>query len=113
MTEHKIGEIYVDAGLCWLGDPCYIMGNDASSRVKDWSEFCENLHRGEPQHSTPLGHGTGIAVSTGYGDGCYPVLVTYDEETGRVASVRVVFIGQRNAEEEEAESEGDGGCEID
>ena len=110
MTEHKIGEIYVDAGLCWLGDPCYIMGNDAISRVKDWSEFCEKLHRTESvQHSTPLGHGIGVAVTTGHGDGCYPVFITYDEDSGRPSSVRIEFIGQRNAEEEES----DGGCDDD
>jgi hypothetical protein len=38
------------------------------------------------------GHdGAGVAVGTGYGDGAYPVQVTYTDD-GRVAAVRVVFI---------------------
>jgi hypothetical protein len=64
----KVGEIGVDAGLCWVGDPCYIMGQDASSHpCKTWNEFCDILRNKElenentPRELTaqwqfPLGH---------------------------------------------------------
>jgi len=91
MRKRKLlGHIGVDAGLCWLGDPCYVMGDGASSRVRSWKEFCGKLHRKE-RSSEPLGEGVGVAVSTGYGDGWYPVYGELNSE-GRVAKVEVVFI---------------------
>ncbi len=30
-------EVYVDAGLIWIGDPCYIMGIDDH----DWEDYDE------------------------------------------------------------------------
>ena len=82
--------IYVDAGIIWIGDPCYIMGDDASNRVTDWQEFCKKL----VDHKTisePLGKGIGVLVDSGYGDGAYNVDYTTNSQ-GRVASVTVTFI---------------------
>lgn len=83
MTERVlIGRVDVDAGLIWLGDPCYVMGDDASSRVTKWSDFCDKLYD-NPSHesagySQPLDHkGAGIAVQTFMGDGTYPVYAEY------------------------------------
>jgi hypothetical protein len=77
------GHVYVDAGLIWVGDPCYVMGDDASSRVTDWGDFCGKLFN-DPGYNEgftkPLGDGTGIAVRSGYGDGSYPVYVTYEKD---------------------------------
>lgn len=86
--RHEIGIIGVDAGLCWVGDPCYVLGDDASSRVCDWSKFCDLLHD-NAQFSAPLGYGTGFAVSTGYGDGSYPVTITVKD--GCVTKLEVDF----------------------
>jgi hypothetical protein len=33
MTNH---EIFVDAGCIWIGDPSYIMGQDADFHVNNW-----------------------------------------------------------------------------
>jgi hypothetical protein len=84
------GEVCVDAGLIWIGDPCYVLGDDASHRVTDWIDFCDKVTDSNGV-SAPLGHGTGLAISTGYGDGCYPVDVEYNGE-GRVSKVTVTFI---------------------
>ena len=27
--EKHLGHISVDAGLCWIGDPCYVLPSDA------------------------------------------------------------------------------------
>lgn len=105
----EVGEIGVDAGLCWVGDPCYIMTPEASeSPAETWHEFCDKLwekaeksgHEGVVQWQYRLGHdGLGVSVQTGYGDGTYPVYVRYNEE-GRVAEVKVVFIGDWEEEDE-------------
>ena len=92
-------EVFVDAGLIWIGDPCYIMGDDASSRVTDWMDFCDKI-RGMEGVSTPLGYGTGVAVTSGYGDGCYPVDIEYNSD-GRPSKVTITFI-----EEDAASTEG-------
>ncbi len=92
----KVGEIDVDAGLCWIGDPCYIMGKDASSHpCVSWSEFCEKLDDSPKalwhKWNHPSGHsGLGVTVRTGYGDGTYPVSVKLNSE-GRVLAVMVDF----------------------
>tara|TARA_Y100000310_G_C20188214_1_gene581304 strand:- start:217 stop:504 length:288 start_codon:yes stop_codon:yes gene_type:complete len=82
----KVG---VDSGLIWIGDPCYIMGDDASDRVNNWQEFCSNI-KDHDNISEPLGEGIGTLVSSGYGDGCYSV--NYKLHNNRVASITVTFI---------------------
>lgn len=96
----RVGTIGVDAGLCWLGDPCYILHTKHSPKDigKNWGEFCSKLHEGTTrkdyhQFDYDIGHaGLGVAVQTGWGDGSYPVLVKRGPE-GRIAEVKVVFIG--------------------
>lgn len=92
----KIGVIGVDAGLCWVGDPCYIIDKDASDHpCISWSEFCEKLDDSLEvrwkQWNYKAGHaGLGVTVQTGYGDGTYPVSVKVNNE-GRVLAVMVDF----------------------
>jgi hypothetical protein len=100
-TRKKVGVIGVDAGLCWLGDPCYIIHSDDKSKDlgADWSDFVDKMcpkelkgggldHR---QFNFNMGHaGLGVCVSTGYGDGTYPVFATFNED-GRVVKVEVEF----------------------
>ena len=91
----KVGVIGVDAGLCWLGDPCYILGDEASHRVRSWDRFCDELAEeerdGVTQWQTELGRdGLGVTVSTGYGDGEYPVFIRRNAD-GIISAVKVVF----------------------
>jgi hypothetical protein len=91
----KAGVIGVDAGLCWIGDPCYIAAKDASNVFEKWSDFCNTLEKNEVegvcQWNTEYGHpGLGVSVESGYGDGEYPVYIRRNEE-GRVVEVKVVF----------------------
>lgn len=89
----QVGEIGVDAGLCWIGDPCYCVTPDATEHpAKTWAEFCQKLgNEDTKQWNYKLGHaGLGVSVQTGYGDGTYPVFVKKNKE-GRVMEAKVVF----------------------
>lgn len=94
--EHA-GVIGVDAGLCWIGDPCYCVTPDCTEHpAETWGEFCDQLSDDDfhapKQWNYKAGHaGLGVSVSTGYGDGTYPVYVRRNSE-GRIAEVKVVFI---------------------
>ena len=93
----EIGVIGVDAGLCWLGDPCYCVTPDADNHpAKTWKEFCRKLNDdekgGTKQWNYSKGHaGLGVTVHTGYGDGEYPVFVKRNKE-GRISEVKIKFI---------------------
>lgn len=96
----KVGKIGVDAGLCWIGDPCYLLqGSRPKSIGNDWDGFCDTLPEDAPimkSYDYDIGHeGLGCVVSTGYGDGVYDVIaeVIEDPKWGtRIKSVKVVFI---------------------
>lgn len=99
-TWEKVGTIGVDAGLCWIGDPCYIIHStdEKPDLGKDWGEFCSRLYPPEEGHHDDgvrqwnygLGHaGLGVTVGTGWGDGTYDVLV--QRKHGRVMRVMVEF----------------------
>lgn len=109
-SRRLIGEIGVDAGLCWIGDPCYILHREQPPKAigKCWEEFCDILHEDGQyprckQFDYDLGHaGLGVVVSTGYGDGVYPVYAEFSDD-GRIARVWVEFIGEdESGETEEA-----------
>jgi hypothetical protein len=82
----KVGEIGVDAGLCWVGDPCYIMHCEdglPKDLGKNWEEFCDKVNKMDyaRQFNYDLGHaGLGVVVSTGFGDGVYPVYAKISDE---------------------------------
>lgn len=100
----KIGMVSVDSGQLLLTDPCYLgdWENDEFVAEKkgdndgrySYSGACEATLSKEKggQLNHKLGHeGAGVAVSTGYGDGSYPVYVEYKDE--RVVKVVVDFLG--------------------
>lgn len=107
MTWEKVGVIGVDAGLCWIGDPCYIIAKEPSelpAELRKWDAFCDAFYgdsmSGPPARQFEFNKGNpgiGVAVSTGDGDGCYPVEVR-KTKSGRVAEVRVVFIAEGEEE---------------
>jgi hypothetical protein len=92
MNEEKklVGRISVDAGICWVGDPCYL---EAAEPFKDWEKFCTSLGTEYPtMKAFPHSNGTqglGVVVQTGCGDGSYPVYARV--ENNIVTSVTVEF----------------------
>jgi len=90
----KIGEIGVDAGLIWIGDPCYILHKENEEKPKaigkDWIDFCTKLDNIATQFNYNLGHkGLGVCVSSGWGDGTYDVMAEIKD--GRVKKVWINF----------------------
>jgi hypothetical protein len=106
-----VGHIGVDAGLCWIGDPCYILHQEEKlpeSLGADWYEFVDLLNESYPTMKSfkyQLGHeGLGCVVSTGFGDGTYPVYarITDEADSGkRVSAVFVDFMNNAFGDEED------------
>ena len=104
-----VGRIGIDAGICWIGDPCYILhkGKDLPNSLgKNWDEFCEKLGKSYPtikcfDYSEGMHSGLGCVVSTGYGDGYYPVYALI--KGNRCVAVLVDFDGYLFADEQEEE----------
>lgn len=74
MTDRElVGYVDVDAGLIMIGDPCYTLPEEGTSREelgKDWSEFCDRLGEEESE----------ILKEKGINE--YPS--SFDPETGKV-----------------------------
>jgi hypothetical protein len=104
-----VGHFSVDAGLVWIGDPCYILHTDEGGLPKtlgkDWSEFCDKLGNDYPTKRvfgfTEDGDGLGICLSTGYGDGTYPVYARIKED--RLVQVYIDFEDNYSYEGEDHE----------
>lgn len=88
----EAGVVSVDAGLILLGDPCYWMNKeDYEKEILSSQSFAE-LEKQTRQIKHKKGHiGRGVLVSSGYGDGVYPVYVKHNKE-GRISEVKIVFI---------------------
>jgi len=98
LTPKVIGRIGVDAGIVWIGDPCYIMHKKEKTPAtigKSWVEFCGLL--GNDYYKSfnyELGHeGLGVCTSTKYGDGFYSVIGFFDGDHKRPSCVVVDFDG--------------------
>lgn len=95
-TRVCVGKIGVDAGCCWVGDPCYVIHSDVPPKDigRDWDEFCQRVlqhHNPATQFNFDGGHaGLGVCVNTG-GDGQFPVFIEVDDD-GSVVSVTVQFV---------------------
>jgi hypothetical protein len=111
MTTRKyLGTVDVDSGSIWIGDPCYVMGDDASHRVRDWGDdYCDkyfaDLLDQKKVNNEPLGQGVGVAVPNFGGDGSYPVFVTYGRD-GLVTKAEIYFGYSVDAEQPPAEDPG-------
>jgi hypothetical protein len=121
-TEHGtlVGHCGVDSGQIMFADPCYVKdfrmemdeeGGEFSADLKPdargaypftyngaCSATCSDKQAGQ------LGHSTAVVMTSGWGDGCYPVYVKYGSD-GRVESATIVFGGDSDSDYEEDEED--------
>lgn len=97
MTKVHVGDVWVDAGAVWVGDPCYVISTDSNYGQLTWREFCDKWFGPDQPNSSHhvgvsevLGTGIGMAIDTTWGDGSYPVYVEY-HENGRPERVTIEF----------------------
>ena len=102
-TEYNVslvGHFSVDSGQAMIGDPCYLdewKTNDG----EEWNlEGKENQYSYQGASATTLkmdagtlGDSTAVVLSTGYGDGTYPVYVHYSED-GRILMALIDMSGE-------------------
>lgn len=96
LTPKVIGKVGVDAGLIWIGDPCYVLHKDKlpTTLGKDWGDFCGKLEGNHQSFNYEMGHeGLGVCTSTKYGDGTYNVIGFFDGNDTRPSCVLVDFDG--------------------
>jgi hypothetical protein len=101
------GTFSVDSGQAIIGDPCYL------DEWENWDSNTPFNYEGkENQYGYlgacattlkdkfgPLGFGSAVVMSTGYGDGAYPVYVKLNED-GRVVMAVIDFNGELDEEQE-------------
>lgn len=113
-TEHGelVGHCGVDSGQIMLTDPCYV--KSFKDEMSEGGEFVGDLPEPYPYTYNgassatlqgdigggQLGMGMGVCVSSGYGDGMYPVYVKHNDE-GRITSATIVFIMDDENEDDE------------
>lgn len=110
MNRKLIGEVGVDSGQVIITDPCYIDNEWEESSFDDESDQTpthEYSYAGACQATLTkdqggqlnyrLGHaGAGVVVSSGYGDGLYPVFASYGAD-GRIHKLEIIFIEKDDA----------------
>lgn len=105
-TPKLLGHIGVDAGIVWIGDPCYILHKENNPKMisdknpksigKNWNEFCEKFFESEHDSFKSFTYdsgseGLGICTSTYYGDGQYPVIGFFKSNETRPLFIIVDF----------------------
>lgn len=85
-----IGRIGVDSGNIFIVDPCYIKHHPELFDDEKWNDFVKARYpAGKNIPSMPLF--SGVVSNTNYGDGDYPVYVTFDEE-GKPTKLEIDFL---------------------
>jgi hypothetical protein len=101
-TEYNVslvGHFSVDSGQAMIGDPCYL-DEWNTNKDEEWNlEGKENQYSYQGASATTLkmdagtlGDSTAVVLSTGYGDGTYPVYVHYNED-GRILMALIDMSG--------------------
>ena len=118
-TRVLVGHVPVDSGQVFIVDPCYVLSGDVQFEgdevVSDnaYSRACA-ASMGDMQagafragvdvniHGNPITVPDAVCTSTGWGDGMYPVYVTYGDG-GRVTSMTIEFMEDEDEDDDEWE----------
>ena len=91
--RYFVGSVGVDAGVVWVGDPCYIKDNPEIYDESKWQDFCLKLR------DLPGEICQGVCTHTNWGDGEYPVFVSFDKG-GSPTKLEVVFTRMTSEKDE-------------
>lgn len=101
------GSFTVDSGQAMIGDPCYLdtYNPNTNDEFNIEGKFGEYSYHGAcattlQDNYGELGNGSSVVMSTGYGDGVYPVYVKLNED-GRVVLAVIDFNGELQDEEDQ------------
>lgn len=98
-TAIIIGEISIDSGLVWIGDPAYVIHHPTPSSLgNEWTDFCDILEDNGTNtwtfdHDSGI-PGLGIVSSTKEGDGFYQVVGLYENNDTRPSYIIIDFVGK-------------------
>ena len=106
-TTRQIGTFSVDAGLCWIGDPCYFWPGRSDGQTptaveeigSNWYQFCDKLAQKGFYERGYVEFNAGIVTNTGVGDGTYPVYATFEGHI--VTKITIDFMGDEESDDEE------------
>lgn len=104
MSEQLIGYVGVDSGQMMLCDPCYIDSmwskSECPKDFRDLSPYEGKFNYLGAAQATLSEKKAGVlnlsvaaVCSTGWGDGLYPVYVTYEDD--RISEMRIVFMSDK------------------
>lgn len=96
MNEVLVGHCGVDSGQVWIGDPCYVMDDSYLGQPSEPTggkyDTCCRVTLSDQKAGEAA---SGVVTATNYGDGIYPVYVTYDEDN-RPTELRIVFVQEKD-----------------
>lgn len=93
-----VGLFCVDSSTCWIGDPCYIFGDNADYKPQSWYDVCKEINGQITQMKFNGGSiGLGLISFTGCGDGTYSVYA--HKIDGTIAGLFIDFLGVFEDEE--------------
>ena len=106
-TLERVGEVWVDAGMLLIGDPCYLIPNGDGTPKKasllNWNAFCAAVHASPTRNgiAEPIGKWLGVVINNFGGDGTFPV----DVVRGADGTVEKLIVTFHEPESEESEWE--------
>jgi hypothetical protein len=97
METKLAGSCPVDSGQIMVIDPCYALMDEYDDTGGNYRTVCNSTTNGDGYGEFPLprngyNQSIGVATSSGYGDGCYPVYVDVNNDN-RVVALHIYFDG--------------------
>lgn len=95
--KELLGNIGVDSGVVFIGDPCYLRGEINPDDISHVIQCAWGENKNHASLPFQLGHeGAGIVSSTLDGDGYYPVYGYFKDDDKRPSKIIIDFTKSGN-----------------